>query len=146
MEQQLQEHEKITPEMYNFFSKVADVFLQTMKEGIILAKNASPNDGKIILSRLELYQNDLAFLISKIKEHYSGNVVEYDFSEITMYAAMIHIYEARKEPSTRLIGRIFNTDVRYAFVFDNMMAQFKEEKKLMVALENLLRKFSKKSY
>lgn len=142
----LKEHEKITKEMFLVFKKACSYFTTTLKEGYLETSKTISQDQDIIKIKTDNYTRDLILLIEKVKMHYSGDMVIYELDEISLIAAIIHIFKLKSEPVNQVVGRIFNVDVRYVSVFDEVIDNYEKELAVLQSFENLSRKFSKKSF
>lgn len=142
----LNDHEKISEDMFFVFKKACSYFTATLKEGYLETSKIISQDQEVVKIKTDNYTRDLILLIEKVKDHHKGNVVTYELDEISLIAAIIHIFKLKSEPVNQIVGRIFNVDVRYVSVFDEVIDNYEKELAILQSFENLSRKFSRRSF
>lgn len=142
----LQEHEKISKEMFYIFGKAAMTFIEVVKNGYKIVNNDPHYDKMIINKHFNNYKTDVELFIDKVKKHYSGERVEYDFSEISLLSAMTYIFHKQSDTDNQIIGYIFNNDIRYSHIFEESNEKIEDMKVKLSMLEKLIRSMAKKMF
>lgn len=140
---ELQPHEMINDEMYAVFKKASIIFIETMKESYKNALETCPDEKSVIIIQQEInnFQRDLSLFMDKIKQHHNGVYTEYDLHDSTLFSAIFRMFKLKSDLINQLTGQIFNNDIRYVYVFDDVSEKSDRERLILSTIENLISKF-----
>lgn len=143
MEQQLKEHEIINAEMFEVFKKAFICFVETMKDTYNLTLNTNEESKHdIIKKKINDTQEDLKYLMEKIKQHHAGIYTTYELEEAALFSEILTNFRSRSRCQYNFSGFLYNDQLN-AEIFDNSVKGIDREISILNIIYELIKKFSR---